>query len=416
MSRDAFLYGISGVFALGFAVTSKEPSQWRWGAVAAGPYLVSAALTWALRRREFIRGHSVRLGLFALVVFGATLLPLGLEARWRHLDGGLAYAQPEVGVIERSGAALDKGVTPYTSYVHDGHVVDRVAGLPAYESFFPYFPLMGIFGLPSAITHRGEGLTDARIIMTMMTMVVSGWALAMWRVTRRHKIRAAQVLLALPTGALFLATGGDDMPILALCLLAVVALDRRRKNIAGVSLGLAAAMKLTAWPIAAGLLLASYDHQGSRTWRRVLAWITAIVTVTVVPFAIKSPHAFLANVFAFPLGLAHVSSPAASPLPGHILTSVFPPLGHVLAPLAVAISSFVIGRYLRRHWPVDLRHVLVGLAGLFVVMICSASATRIGYFIYPINLGLWSTMVDDGRLDGAGVLVRPEGPRQRGTA
>jgi hypothetical protein len=31
----------------------------------------------------------------------------------------------------------------------------------------------------------------------------------------------AQVLLALPTGALFLSTGGDDMPILALMLLGV---------------------------------------------------------------------------------------------------------------------------------------------------------------------------------------------------
>ena len=93
------------------------------------------------------------------------------------------------------------------------------------------------------------------------------------------------------------------MPILALTLLGVAALQRRQSNLAGISLGLAAAMKLTAWPMAAGALLVARDREGVRPGRRVLAWMVAIVAVTTVPFAVRAPAAFMANVFAFPLGL-----------------------------------------------------------------------------------------------------------------
>ena len=128
-------------------------------------------------------------------------------------------------MIERSGFDLSKGIDPYRTYYHDGRVVDAIKGIPSFESFFPYFPLMGVFGLPSAVTHKDKGLTDARIVMSLMTLIVSGVALGMLEATRRRKLRVAQILLALPTGALFLATGGDDMPILALSLLGVAALQ-----------------------------------------------------------------------------------------------------------------------------------------------------------------------------------------------
>ena len=144
-------------------------------------------------------------------MIGAIGVPLGLEAHWRH-------AQPEAGVITRAGELISKGEDPYRAYDEHGHLVNAIRDLPAFESFFPYFPLMGVFGLPSAESHKGKGLTDARIIMTLMSIIVSAWALALLRASREQKIRVAQVLIALPTGALFFATGGDDMPILALML------------------------------------------------------------------------------------------------------------------------------------------------------------------------------------------------------
>jgi hypothetical protein len=298
-----------------------------------------------------------------------------------------------VSVIERSATYISQGKDPYRSYYKDGRVIDAVPGVPAYESFFPYFPLMGVFGLPSAETHERSDLSDARIVMSLMTVLASIAALFMLRTSREKKIRVAQVLIALPTGALFLATGGDDMPILALMLLSVAALQRRATTTAGVSLGVAAAMKLTAWPMAVGALLVAYDQKGRRAWGRIALWIAGIVAVTVIPFILKAPWAFIVNVFAFPLGLAHVASPAASDLPGHILTTWWPPLGHVLAPVSLLIAGYFGARYLRRHWPLSLSKLLGMLSLFFLLLMCVASATRIGYVIYPINLALWAWVV-----------------------
>jgi len=390
LSSDGALYAISAVFALLLGLSSGQVAQWHWGFLTAAPYGAAALAGLVLGRVRVRRTTLVRLGLLALVIMGSVVIPLALEARWRHQDPNQGYAQPEVSVIERSATYVSQGQDPYRSYYTDGRVVDELHGLPAYESFFPYFPLMSVFGLPSAETHASSGLSDARILMSLMTLLVSLAALVMLRTTRQKKIRIAQVLLALPTGALFLSTGGDDMPILALLLLGVAALQRRSANTAGISLGLAAAMKLTAWPVAFGALLVAHDKKDRPAWRTVALWVTGIVMVTVVPFVVKAPWAFFSNVFAFPLGLAHVASPAASDLPGHVLTTWWPPLGHVLAPLALLVGGYFAAKYARRHWPLSLSQLLGLLSIAFLVMMCVASATRIGYIIYPLNFAIWA--------------------------
>ncbi len=385
LTGDGLLYTVAAVFAIVLGWTSTQPAQWQWGYLAAGPYAVIAIAAFILGRWVVRRQHFVRMLLLGLVVVGAVLVPLGLEAHWRH-------AQPEVGVIERSGQLLSNGQDPYRAYDKGGRVINELPGRPAFESFFPYFPLMGAFGLPSAATHESKGLTDARIVMTLMTLIASGFALALLRLSKEQKLRVAQVLIALPTGALFLSTGGDDMPILALLLLGVAALQRRQTKLTGISLGLAAAMKLTAWPMAVGALLVTRNRKGRSTWHQVLFWIVAIIAVTTVPFAVRNPVAFMSNVFAFPLGLAGVASPAASALPGHILTTWMPVLGHVLAPVTFVIGGYFATKYVHRHWPLTLSQLLGLLAVVFVVVMCVATATRIGYVIYPINFALWSSM------------------------
>jgi len=207
------------------------------------------------------------------------------------------------------------------------------------------------------------------------------------------------------------------MPILALTLLGVTALQRRRNNFAGISLGLAAAMKLTAWPMAIGALLVARDSKSRSDWKRIAAWVVAIVVVTVTPFAIRAPWAFMSNVFAFPLGLTGVASPAASALPGHILTTLWAPAGHILAPVTFLVGGYFMAKYLRRHWPLTLSQVLAILSLVFLTMMCVASATRIGYVIYPLNFALWSWGVHGNRRarkgigsDRFGVLKDPECP------
>jgi hypothetical protein len=240
------------------------------------------------------------------------------------------------------------------------------------------------------LTHKGKGLTDPRIVMSLMTLLASVLALGLLRASREKKIRIAQVMLALPTGALFLSTGGDDMPILALLLLGVVGLQRRANYLAGVSFGLAAAMKLTAWPMAAGALLVARERDGRPAWKKVGLVIAAIVVVTVTPFVLHAPGAFVSNVFAFPLGLAGVASPAASALPGHILFGWWHPFNHILAPVTFVVGGYFVARYFKRHWPLTLSQLLAVMSVTMVVVMCVASATRIGYVIYPLNFALWS--------------------------
>ncbi|MGC1419230.1 MAG: glycosyltransferase 87 family protein [Acidimicrobiales bacterium] len=392
LGSDAILYALSGVFALVLGWRSDQAAQWQWGYLAFGPYLFAAALAWGLRRAKVRRVNSSRLALLVLVMLGTVVIPLGFEAHWRH-------AQPEVGVIARSATAVSKGKDPYRTYMHDGHLVDVIPGRPAYESFFPYFPLMSVFGLPTALTHKGKGLTDPRIAMSLMTLLASALALGLLRASREKKIRIAQVLLALPTGALFLSTGGDDMPILALLLLGVVALQRKSNYLAGVSFGVAAAMKLTAWPMAAGALLVARERDGRPAWKKVGLIITAIVVVTVTPFVLHAPGAFVSNVFAFPLGLAGVASPAASALPGHILAGWWHPFVHILAPAAFVVGGYFAARYLKHHWPLSLSQLLALLSVTMLVVMCVASATRIGYVIYPLNFALWSWVCQEKKAE-----------------
>jgi len=388
LSSDAVLYLLSAVFALVLGLRSDQAAQWQWGYLAFAPYLVASLLAWLLSHRRVRRVLSARVALVTLVMLGTVVIPLGLEAHWRH-------AQPEVGVIARSATSVAKGKDPYRSYMHDGHLVNEIPGKPAYESFFPYFPLMSIFGLPTALTHKGKGLTDPRIVMSLMTLLASALALGLLRASKEKKIRIAQVLMALPTGALFLSTGGDDMPILALLLLGVVALQRKSNYLAGVSFGVAAAMKLTAWPMAAGALLVARERDGRSAWKKVGLIIVVIVVVTVTPFVLHAPGAFISNVFAFPLGLAGVTSPAASALPGHILATWWHPFKHILEPVSFVLGGYFLARYFRKHWPLTLSQLLGVLSVVMLVLMCVATATRIGYVIYPLNFALWSWVCQD---------------------
>ena len=68
-----------------------------------------------------------------------------------------------------------------------------------------------------------------------------------------------------------------------------------------------------------------------------------------------------------------------------------------LSPIGSTVSLLIAGyfgaRYLRRHWPLTLSKLLGMLSVFFVLLMCVASATRIGYVIYPINLALWAWVV-----------------------
>ncbi len=131
-------------------------------------------------------------------------------------------------MIERGGQTIVKGKDPYHAVTNpDGKVVYHVPGESTVDAFLPYLPLMTVFGIPSYRKHD-VALTDARIFFSLVTLLVAAVALWLCPADGRRKMRALQVIAILPTAALPLATGGDDMPVVAFLLLAMVLAQRRQ--------------------------------------------------------------------------------------------------------------------------------------------------------------------------------------------
>jgi Glycosyltransferase family 87 len=264
--------------------------------------------------------------------------------------------------------------------------------VPTYELYYPYLPGMVIFGF-SSVSKVEARLTDARIQFLFFTVLVGLFALSRLRPPTDARFRSLQILTVLPTAALPLATGGDDMPVVALMLLGLVALQRRRPVLAGLALGAASSLKFTAWPLALLGLWAAYDLRLHRRIGHYLLGVVAIMGPVVLPVALRNPSAFVDNVIRFPLGLAGVSSPAASALPGHLLVSAYPGAHKAyVAAVGVVGVAFLI-RHLMKRPPHDAAGV-ASLAGwVMLIAILLAPATRVGYLLYPINLFVWAWML-----------------------
>jgi Glycosyltransferase family 87 len=424
--RDAFLYGCSALFAGFTAFVMGIPLYRQWGQMAVGFYGVAAGLmayiAWrvATRPRESMRGSdetpptgigsagtavsarrpapsdrrrkAARVIAFAIVLFGATILPLTMEVIWRSQGNAALHVQPEVLVVEQAGVRAAHGKDPYQVVDRNGHILIHQTAEPTYELYYPYLPGMVVFGFSSGSKVEAR-LTDARIQFLLFTALVALLALSRLRPPTDARARAFQVITALPTAALPLATGGDDMPVVALMLLGLVALQRRRPVLAGLALGAASSLKFSAWPLVVLALWAAYDLRRHRAIGRYALGVLAVVVPVVVPVALHNPSAFVDNVIRFPLGIAGVHSPAASALPGHILISVVPSIHRAYVVVAGLIGGLVLIRRLIKKPPRDAADVASLTGWVMLIALLLAPATRVGYLLYPINLFIWAWML-----------------------
>ncbi|HXA33397.1 MAG TPA: glycosyltransferase family 87 protein [Acidimicrobiales bacterium] len=397
--RDAALYGISGLFALFTATVAGIPLYRQWGLMAVGPYLVGGAFMAVLARRRGARhGESpvtarryriARITACAVVFAGATIVPLTMEVIWRAEGPAAEHVQPEVIVVERAGVAAASGHNPYRVVDTNGHILIHQDAVPVYELYYPYLPGMVLFGFSSGSKVEAQ-LTDARLQFLLFTVLVGGFALSRLKAPRDTRARALQVLAVLPTAALPLATGGDDMPVVALMLLGLVALQRRRPVLAGLALGAASSLKFTAWPLAFLALWAAQDLYRSRAIGRYVLGFVVIAGPVVAPFALRNPSAFVDNVIRFPLGLAGVASPAASPLPGHLLISAVPGVHRPYVIAAAVIGAVLLLWRLKVKPPKTAADVSELTGWVMLIALLVAPATRVGYLLYPANLFVWA--------------------------
>jgi hypothetical protein len=375
---DGVLYGASALFALLTAAAAGIPQFREWGRVAVVPYAVATVASLVLVRRGVgLRGRWV---LAVTVLVGTGVLPLAFETVWRSHSAPGFHAQSEVIVTEEAARALVRGRDPYREEYLEGPLAARP--LPT-KTHVPYLPGLLVFGMPRALDGNSPA-ADARVGFAMVAM--AGLALALARRGERDAgaLRVAQVLVVLPTGAALMATGGDDLPVLALMLLALVLVSARRPGWGGLAAGAAAAMKQTAWLLLPFLILASPSR------RRTAGAIALVVVPVVTPFLVWHPGDFVEDALKFPLGLGAGSSAAGSVTLGSLLADTLPG-GEGTAVILLLLAVGGVGAWLvtRRPWP--------GTAGaaraagvLWLLAYLLAPAARLGYLAYPVNLLTWS--------------------------
>jgi len=361
---DLALYALSAAFAGITSVASTLGPHRTWGSISIWGYAVAAALVFLWRRRT-------------VLTVGAWIAVAWVPMLW------LAWhdrAQEEVFVVEQSAVRLVSTGTPYLDRAEIGALAEPLLG------YTPYQPGMAVFGLPQAL-FGNYWWTDARIYFGLVTAAALGYAVSLLRMDGRL-VRAVQMATVLPLCALTLATGGDDIPVLALCLLSMALVWRGRFGWAGIAIGAAAAMKLFAWPVL--VVLAFF------AWRRAF-WVPAIAipVLAILPSVMLDAGAVVENVISFPTGHGLVVSPAASPLVGYLLAH-YVPGGRGLALVLLGIAAAVIGVYLLLRRPRSVAAVAnISAIGLLVAILLMP-ATRFGYLLYPVAFAFWAPCLKNG--------------------
>jgi hypothetical protein len=382
---DALLYGLSASFAAIAAGAAGIPLQRTWGRTALWGYLLAtaAAAVASLRRRSEDRDQRHR-ALLAVAVFALTaVVPLVIAAHLRAKGDPGDRAQSEVIIVEEGADALFDGRDPYAEEYLDGPLSDRPL---ATRLHFPYMPFMLAFGIPRALVGHVPW-ADARVWFTIFSLSVALPSLFRMQGSPAARVLTFQVLFALPTGALLLATGGVDIPVLALLLTTFVLAQRGGTVSAGLVGGLALATKQTSLLVLPFVALAMSDGSARR---RFLATAGLVGLGVTLPFAIWDVRAFVEDAVLFPLGAGHGGSAAQTPTLGSLLLDLFPTQRDLITALLVVLVLGVVALLLvsgRRSSPAQ---ACARAAGAFLVACALAPAARVGYLVYPANLIVWA--------------------------
>jgi hypothetical protein len=374
LALDAGLYLLSAAFALITGLTSTLLPHRGWGLIAVWGYLAALIVVIV---QLVLRRPAARMPLTWAAWVATALLPLIVEAVQRA-GGRTDRAQDEVLVVEQMGERLLHSGTPYLG-------PDTIAALPADQqlgAYAPYQPGMALFGLPRALA--GDAWwTDARVWFAVVTVAALVTAV---RLLGPHSVRAVQVATVFPICALTLATGGDDMPVLALCLLALACCSAGRYGRAGLAVGAAAACKLFAFPVVIVLIaLASTRRRAGR----YLPGAVGLPVLVLVPPLLVDSQAFVENVIRFPLGHGVVKSPAQSPFPGYLVTTYLPG-GRFLAVALLAATALAIAVLLIRRPPRTASTAALYCGWGLLCAILLVPTTRFGYLLYPVNFLVWA--------------------------
>jgi hypothetical protein len=395
-------FAIFASYAAVFALRA-HGAESAWGAWAAGGYGAAATVAvWSWRRHPSVP--------LLVALAGALAVPAAiLPDNWG--------ATSEVRVVARAAALGLAHGTPYLASKQ----------LLSWRSYDPYLPGMSLFGLPHALGLPGP-LGDPLIwlVTTTVALLAAACGIAPPGAARRcnhcrcQALLRALLLLSCPLFALPMSLGVTDPPVIALMCLGLAwtarnpgtrpapaastsheeatwhcqpGVTRRRDHplLSGAAIGAACALKATAWPALPAVVALIAVRDGRYAAARFAGGSFGsflVLTAVTAPALLAQPNALWQNIVAYPLGLSRRLTPAASPLPGHLLADAGS-LGHRAAIILLGGAALAMGASLLLRPPRDIQQASVRLAIGLAVMFLLAPDARFGYFAYPLAILSW---------------------------
>jgi phosphatidylinositol alpha-1,6-mannosyltransferase len=188
-----------------------------------------------------------------------------------------------------------------------------------------------------------------------------------------------------------LALGVTDPPLIALLCLTLAWASRGKVLRAALTLAVACAMKTTAWaavPVLAVMAWVQYAPRAAIRFTTTAVAGTGILVLLAAPDALARRDAVKENLIDFPLGLTKHKTPAASPLPGHLIAGLGS-AGHYAAMALMVLAAVAFAAWILLRPPRNARDAAWRLAVGYTVMFMLDPSTRYGYFVYPLALLGW---------------------------
>lgn len=364
-------FGAFAVYAgLMAAFTGHADRTWAvWGF---GGYALATLLLWFGKTWVLPLATAIGVGLVAPLLWLITEVP----------------ATAEVVVIGTSAKHLLKYGTPYLP----------PSQLSSWTSYNPYMPVMELFGLPRSAGLSGV-LGDPRSWLTLLTAVLLTATFVIMSPhrfrgcahCRRNAAKLTAIALASPVFAFPLALGVTDPPVIALLCLALAFAARAKLLRAALVLAFACSMKSTAWaavPVLAIMAWVQYAPRISARFTTTTLAATGLFALLAAPEAMAQPAAVMQNTVDFPLGLTKHKTPAASPLPGHMLADLGT-VGHTCVVVLMAMAAVTFAAWLLLRPPRTAQAAAWRLTVGYAVMFTIDPSSRFGYYMYPLALLGW---------------------------